>query len=54
MKEAYRLKKNEFYSLLAVKNKKVILAFLYTGKKAENYDLISASVNKLLISLSEK
>ena len=54
MKEAYRLTKNSFYASLNEKNKKVIMAFLYTGKKSEDYDAISVSLLKLLSNLIKK
>jgi ribonuclease P protein component len=48
MREVYRLNKNTFYEELNTSNKKVILAFLYTGKKQEEYSTIETSVLKLL------
>jgi ribonuclease P protein component len=54
MKEAYRLTKNNFYSSLNQKNKKVILAFLYTSKKSEDFEVINASLLKLLTNLIHK
>jgi len=37
MREAYRLNKEQFYELLKLKDKKIILCFLFVGKKAEEY-----------------
>lgn len=48
MKEAYRLCKSDFYNSLAQTNKKIILAFIYTAKKKEDFLTIENSVKKLL------
>jgi ribonuclease P protein component len=48
MREAYRLNKNAFYEKIKIKNKKFLLAFIYTGKKQEEYPLIEKSIIKLL------
>ena len=44
MREAYRLNKAFFYEVLRAKNKKIILSFLFIGKKAEDYKKIEVSV----------
>lgn len=46
MREAYRLNKAAFYQEL--QSRKLVLAFIYTGKKIEDYSVIEASVKKLL------
>ncbi|MCC6372455.1 MAG: ribonuclease P protein component [Bacteroidia bacterium] len=48
MKEAYRLEKNNFYAQLQSQNKKVVLAFIYTGKAAEDFNSIQKALLKLL------
>ncbi|MDO9000412.1 MAG: ribonuclease P protein component [Bacteroidota bacterium] len=48
MREAYRLNKASFYEVLSSNNKKIILSFLFVGKKSEDYSLIeSAIINHL-------
>ena len=48
MREAYRLNKTDLYSQLASINKKIIVAFLFVGKKLEEYDLIEKAIVKEL------
>ena len=48
MREAYRLNKNSFYEGLKIKNKKALLAFIYVGKKQEDYALVEKSIVKLI------
>jgi ribonuclease P protein component len=48
MREAYRLNKNAFYEKLKTKNEKLLLAFIYTGRKQEEYSVIEKSILKLL------
>jgi ribonuclease P protein component len=52
VREAYRLNKNLLYAELEKKNKKFILAFIYTEKKIEAFSLIQekvvASLNKII------
>lgn len=47
MRESYRLNKSSFYEVLNSENKKMIIAFIYTSKKAEEYSIINAAVIKL-------
>ncbi|MEO6306110.1 MAG: ribonuclease P protein component [Bacteroidia bacterium] len=44
MREAYRLNKAPFYEFVISKNKKIILSFLFVGKKIEEYKEIETSV----------
>ena len=44
MREAYRLNKAFFYEVVKSKNKKIILSFLYIGKKSEDYKQIETSI----------
>ncbi|MBA2613290.1 MAG: ribonuclease P protein component [Bacteroidetes bacterium] len=44
MREAYRLNKNALYEALNLKNKKIILSFLFVGKKAEEYKEIETAI----------
>ena len=44
VREAYRLNKAGFYEVLRTKNKKIILSFLYVGKKIEDYKQIENAV----------
>lgn len=48
MREVYRLHKNAFYENLQLENKKMLIAFIYTGKKTEDYATIEKSLLKLL------
>lgn len=47
MREAYRINKHRFYTSLLLENRKMIVAFIYTGKKAELYNVIESAVLKL-------
>lgn len=44
MREAYRLNKAPFYELIKSKNKKMLLCFLFVGKKTEEYKTIEAAL----------
>lgn len=48
MREAYRINKNAFYTLLNEKELKVSCAFLYTGGKADTYAVIQKALVELL------
>lgn len=48
MREVYRLNKQNLYSILEAKKIKVLMAFIYTGKKKEDYSAIEAAVHKLM------
>lgn len=48
MREVYRLNKKTFYNDLAPYQTKMILAFLYIGKKSEDYASIEISMQKLM------
>jgi ribonuclease P protein component len=48
MREAYRLHKKKVYETLDSKNKKIILAFIYIGKKMEDYSVIEKALIKQL------
>lgn len=48
MREVYRLHKSEFYKLLTSANKKIIVAFLFVGKKTEEYAVIEQAMVKQL------
>jgi len=47
MREAYRLNKNTFYETLKSENKKMVIAFIYTSKNAEDYAAIESAILKL-------
>ncbi len=51
MREAYRLTKKPLYDNLTVKNRKIVLALLYTGKKVENYQAIEEKIKKIIHQL---
>ncbi|MCW3075455.1 MAG: ribonuclease protein component [Bacteroidetes bacterium] len=51
MREAYRLNKNNIYESLKVSDKKVLLAFIYVGKKIEEYAVIEKAIVKELTVL---
>ena len=50
MREAYRLNKSIFYEGLKSADKKMAIAFIYIGKKQEEYTLIEAAMQKLMNS----
>ncbi len=52
MKEAYRLNKTVFYEKL--NGKYLHLAFIYTGKTAEKYDVIATAVKALTGKIAAK
>ncbi len=52
MREAYRLQKGEFYTLM--EKTKLNLAFLYYSSKAEEYDVIVKAMTKLLNNLTKQ
>jgi ribonuclease P protein component len=54
MRESYRLSKNVFYENLKQKEKKLLMAFIYTSKKQEEFKIIEAAVLKLLNSAIKK
>jgi ribonuclease P protein component len=53
MKEAYRLKKNEFYASFS-KDIDLKLAFIYTANEAHDHSTIQAAVHQLLSFLSKQ
>jgi ribonuclease P protein component len=54
MREAYRLNKNSVYSKFNVEDKKIAIAFLYTGKEEKNYATIETSIKKLLVTIVDE
>lgn len=50
MREAYRLNKSILYDGLKLSDKKMAIAFIYIGKKQEEYGMIETSIQKLLNS----
>ncbi len=48
MREAYRLQKKEFYDKMDGNKTNINLAFIYIGNTDEPYQVIFASVQKLL------
>lgn len=53
MREVYRLNKLLFYEELQTRNKKMILAFIYIGKKEESYQVIETAILKSLKKIVE-
>ncbi len=53
MREAYRLNKSVLYETLHGKNKKLILAFIYTGKKIGDYAQIELAILNLIKILTK-
>lgn len=51
MREAYRLNKLNFYEQLNSANKKIICAFIYVGKKQEEYATIEKAIKQNLYSV---
>jgi ribonuclease P protein component len=54
MRESYRLQKQELYDTLAENKQSVLLAFIYTGKKEEEFPQIFSSIQSLLRKLLAK
>jgi ribonuclease P protein component len=54
MREAFRLGRHGFYETLSAKEKCVSMAMLYTGRRSEEYGVISRAVETLLARLAEK
>lgn len=48
MREAFRLNKSNFYEAILERNKKLLLAFIYIGKKEEEYLSIEKAILKLI------
>lgn len=53
MREAYRLNKATLYTTLGSTNKKMILSFLFIGKKEEDYQKIEAAIVYQLKKIEE-
>jgi ribonuclease P protein component len=51
MREAYRLNKNSIYEELKPLGKKMVIAFIYTGKEEKEYLTIETSIKKLLAAI---
>lgn len=52
-REAFRLNKNWFYDSLNLKHKKLLIAFIYTGKKREPFTLVHEKMISILKRLSQ-
>jgi ribonuclease P protein component len=52
MREAYRLHKLNFYQQLSTANVKVVCAFIYVGKKQEEYITIEKAIKQNLNSVT--
>jgi ribonuclease P protein component len=48
MREVYRLNKPGFYQALEQQDQKLVLAYIYTGKKQEDFPAIEKAVLKLM------
>ena len=53
MREVYRLNKQSLYEFLNTNQKKMILAFIYVGKKIEDYSIIEMAIQKSLKQISK-
>jgi ribonuclease P protein component len=51
MREAYRLNKNSVYAEFKPEDKKMAIAFIYTGKEEKDYLTIETSIKKLLVAI---
>ena len=51
MREAYRLKKHELYERIKSENKYLQIAFIYVGKKVEDYTVIESDLKGLLTKI---
>ena len=54
VREAYRLRKQELYSLLAEKGKTVLLAFIYMDKEIRPFSDMEKAMDKTIRLLGEK
>lgn len=54
IKEAYRLNKGDFYSVLQTKETNLALFLIYIGKENENYTFIEKKIKVLLTDLQQK
>jgi ribonuclease P protein component len=52
MREAYRLNKQNFYNQLSLANIKIICAFIFVGKKQEDYSRIEKAIKQNLNSIN--
>jgi hypothetical protein len=52
MREVYRLNKEQLYNALTAQNKKLLIAFIYTGKTEEEYPVIEKGILKAMKKLS--
>ncbi|PBQ32044.1 ribonuclease P protein component [Sphingobacteriaceae bacterium] len=53
MREVYRLHKGPFYENLKLNSKKLLVAFIYIGKKQEEYPAIEKSILKLISGIGK-
>lgn len=53
MREVYRLNKAKMYGQLQSRDKKMVMAFIYTSKKKEQYKDIERSMLKLMSGLGK-
>ena len=54
MREAYRLQKNELYGFLQEKDKRIVLMFIYTGRKKTTFSKVKKNLSALLEILKER
>ncbi|MBK9731218.1 MAG: ribonuclease P protein component [Chitinophagaceae bacterium] len=52
-REAYRLNKSLLHEAQNIPQKKLLVAFIYTGKKMESFELIHQKMTAILIRLSQ-
>lgn len=54
MREAYRLNKQALYEALDLEGRRLVLAFIYVGKKQEEFLTIESSLKKLMQQTHKK
>lgn len=54
MRESYRQNKQSLYDCLQPTQNNLVLAFLYTGKKEESFEMVSDSLKLLLQKLCQR
>ncbi|MDR2763418.1 MAG: ribonuclease P protein component [Tannerella sp.] len=53
IRESYRLRKQDVFRLLAGKNRRLLLAFLYQGAQKDSFAVIDAAMEKAIASLQK-
>lgn len=51
MKEVYRLHKKNLYASMQLKSKKLLVSFIFIGKKTANYKELETSIKNLMVKV---